>query len=144
MHFTEAATSICSLKKVLTTCGQTNPWVFTMIWLLTINNFIIAQLLPKYWFLKNTSTRMLLTPKFFSEFDCMFCYHKVRILQKGFSHLLFAWSVKRWISLKWWNNHSRDWITNFPSNSRLQLGLAINNIIQKYTRIFKFRLRFYV
>ena len=43
-----------------------------------------------------------------------FSYHKVRMLQKGFSQLFFAWSVKWWVSPKLWNNHSRDWINNFP------------------------------
>ena len=43
LHFTKEATSICSLKKVLTTCGQ-KPLEFSQwLWLLTIINFIIAQ-----------------------------------------------------------------------------------------------------
>ena len=71
-------------------------------------------------FLKNTSTWLLLRSKFYSEFDSMFCLHKIRILQKGFSQLSFTWSVKWWVSLKLWNNHSRDWINNFPFSSRHQ------------------------
>ena len=77
-----------------------------------IANFIIAQPFAKHRFLKNTSAWLLPTSKFFSEFDSMFCYHKVRMLQKGFSQLFFAWSVKWWVSLKLWNNHLRDWINN--------------------------------
>ena len=33
---------------------------------------------------------MLLTSKFFSEFDSEFCTHKVRMFQKGFSQLFFC------------------------------------------------------
>ena len=58
------------------------------------NNVIRAQPFAKHRFLKNTSAWVLLASKFFSEVDSMFCYHKVRILQKGFSQLFFAWSVK--------------------------------------------------
>ena len=50
----------------------------------------------------------------------MFCYHKVRMLQKGFSQLFFAWSVKWSVSLKLWNNHARDWIYNFPKLEMLK------------------------
>ena len=113
LHFTEAATSICSLKKVLTTCDQ-KPLSFKWLCLLTIINFIIAQLFAKHRFLKNTYLWLLLTSKSFSEFDSMFCYHEVRLLKKGFSQLFFVWSVKWWVSLKLWNNYSRDWINNFP------------------------------
>ena len=65
-------------------------------------------------FWKNTSTWLLLRSKFYSNFDSMFCLHKVCIWQKGFSQLSLTWSVKWWVSLILWNNHSRDWINNFP------------------------------
>ena len=114
LHFTEPATRICSLKKVFTTCGQKTLEFFQWLWLLTIINFITEQLFVKHPFLKNTSAWPLLTSKFYSEFDFMFCYHKVCMLQKEFSQLFFAWSEKWWVWLKLWNNHSRDWINNFP------------------------------
>ena len=104
---------------MFTTCGQKTLDFFQWLWLLAIINFIIPQLFAKHWFLKNISEWMLLTSKFFSEFYSMFCYHKFRMLQKGFSHLFFAWSVKWWVSLKLWNNHARDWINNFPVQSIL-------------------------
>ena len=113
LHFMEAATSICSLKKVFTTCRKTLEF-FQWVCLLTIINFIIEQRSAKHPLLKNTSAWLLLTSKFYPESGSMFCYHKVRMLQKGFSQLFFAWSVKWCVSLKLWNNHSRDWINNFP------------------------------
>ena len=50
--------------------------------------------------MKKTSGWLLLTSKFYSGSDSMFCYDKVRMLQKGFSQLFFACSVKWWVSLK--------------------------------------------
>ena len=82
LHFTEVATSIFLLKKVFTTCVQKTIEFFQ--WLFFV----------KHPFLKNTSAWLLLTLKFYSEFDSMFCYHKVRMLQKGFAKVFFAWSVK--------------------------------------------------
>ena len=115
LNATEAATTIYSLKKLFTTCGQKTLEFFQWLWLLSMINFIIAQLFAKHRFLKNISAWLLLTSKFFSEFDSiMFCYHNFHMLQKGFSQLFFAWSIKLWVSLKLWNNHSRDWINNFP------------------------------
>ena len=99
---------------MFTTCDLKTVEFFQWPWRLTIINFIILQLFAKHRFEKNTSAWLLLTSKFFSEFDSMFSYHKVRMLQKGFSQLFFAWSVKWWVSLKLWNNHLRDWINNFP------------------------------
>ena len=84
LHFTEAATRSCSLKKVFTTCGQKTLECFQWLWLLTIINFITEQPFVKHPFLKNTSPWPLLTSKFYYEFDFMFCYHKVRMLQKVF------------------------------------------------------------
>ena len=72
LHFTEAATSICTLKKVFTTCGQKTLEFFQWLWHLTIINFIIGQLFGKHGFLKNICAWLLLTSKFFSEFDSMF------------------------------------------------------------------------
>ena len=108
LHFTEATVSICSLKKVFTTCGQKTLHFFQWLWLLTIINFIIEQLFEEHFWM------LLITSKFYSEIDSMFYYHKVRMLQKEFSQLFFAWSVKWWVLLKLWNNHWRDWINNFP------------------------------
>ena len=105
---------IKGLKKVFTTCCQKTLEFSQWLLLLTIINFIIAQFFAEHRFLKSISARLVLTSKFFFEFDSMFCYHKFRMLQKGFSQLFFAWSVKWWVSLKLWNNHSRDWINNFP------------------------------
>ena len=34
-----------------------------------------------------------------------------------FPVLSFAWSLKWRVSLKLWNNHSRDWINNFPGKT---------------------------
>ena len=99
---------------MLTTCCQKTLEFFQWLWLLTIINFIIAQLFAENRFLQNISARLVLTSKFFFEFDSMFCYHKFRMLQKGFSRLFFAWFVKWWVWLKLWTNHSRDWINNFP------------------------------
>ena len=45
LYFMEEATSICSLKKVFTTCGQKNPWVFSMT--LTFDH---NQLFPQHRF----------------------------------------------------------------------------------------------
>ena len=97
-----------------------NTLFFSRTLILTINNLVIKELVAENRFLKNTSTWLLLRSKFYSEFDSMFCLHKIRILQKGFSQLSFIWSVKWWVSLKLWNNHSRDWINNFPFSSRHQ------------------------
>ena len=69
LHFMEAATSICSLKKVFTTYGQKTLEFFQWLWLLTITHFIVEQLFAKHPFLKNTSAWLLLTSKFYSEFD---------------------------------------------------------------------------
>ena len=88
--------------------------MFQWLWLLTIVKFIITQPFAKHRFLKKISAWLLLTSKFFSQFNSMFCYHNFRMLQKGLSQVLFAWSVKWWVSLKLWNNHPRDWINNFP------------------------------
>ena len=85
---------------MFTTCDLKSVEFFQWPWPLTIINFIIVQLFAKHRFEKNTSAWLLLTSKFFSEFDSMFSYHKVRMLQKGFSQLFFAWSVKWWVSLK--------------------------------------------
>ena len=84
LHFTEAATRSCSLKKVFTTCGQKTLECFQWLWLLTIINFITEQPFVKHPFLKNTSPWPLLTSKFHYEFDFIFCYHKVPMLQKVF------------------------------------------------------------
>ena len=67
LNLTEAVTSFCSLKKVFTTCGQKTLEFFQWLWLLTIINFIIAQLFAKHRFLKNISAWLLLTSKFFCE-----------------------------------------------------------------------------
>ena len=67
LHFTEAAISICSVKKVFTTCSQKNLEFSQWLWLLTIINFIITQLFTKHQFLKNISAWLFLTSKFFSE-----------------------------------------------------------------------------
>ena len=100
---------------MFTTCSQKNLEFFQWLWLLTIINFIIAQLFAKHRFLKNISAWLLVTSNFFSKYDSIvFCYENFRMLQKGFSQLFFAWSIKLWVSLKLWNNHSRDWINNFP------------------------------
>ena len=108
--------SVRYLRKVFTHhLWSKNPLVFSITLILTINNLVIEELFAENRFLKNTSTWLLLRSKFYSEFDSMFCLHKVRILQKGFSQLSFTWSVKWWVSLKLWNNHSRDWINNFPT-----------------------------
>ena len=72
--FTQAATSISSLKKVFTTCGQKNHEFFQWLWLLTIINFIMGQLFAKHQFLKKISAWLLPTSKFFSEFDSIFCW----------------------------------------------------------------------
>ena len=69
LHFTKAATSICLLKKVFTTRLQKTLDFFQWLWLLIIINFIIQQLLAEHWFLKNTYAWLLLTAKFYSEFD---------------------------------------------------------------------------
>ena len=105
-------------KSSLTICHlwSKNPLVFSITLILTINNLVIKELFAENRFLKNTSTWLLQRSKFYSEFDSMFCLHKVRILQKGFSHLSLTWSVKWCVSLKLRNNHSRDWINNFPCN----------------------------
>ena len=84
LHFTEAATRSCSLKKVFTTCGQKTLECFQWLWLLTIINFITEQPFVKHPFLKSTSPWPLLTSKFHYEFDFIFCYHKVPMLQKVF------------------------------------------------------------
>ena len=73
------------LRKVFT--QKKNPLVFSITLILTINK-------TENRFLKNTSTWLLLSSKFYSEFNSMFCLHEVRILQKGFSRLSFTWSVK--------------------------------------------------
>ena len=88
LHFMEAATSICLLKKVFTTRRQKALDFFQWLWLLIIINFIIEQLFAEHRFLKNTYAWLHLTSKFYSE--VMFCYHKIRMLQKGFSQLFFA------------------------------------------------------
>ena len=120
---------------MFTTCGQKNLEFFQWLWLLTIINFIITQLLANHLFLKNISAWLLLTSKFFSEFNSMFCYHKFRMLQKGFSLLFFAWSVKWWVSL----NHPRDWINNFPGireeNHSLQRNHSAIYIFPVYWRL---------
>ena len=64
LHFTEAATRSCSLKKVFTTCGQKTLECFRWLWLLTIINFITEQPFVKHPFLKYTSPCPLLTSKF--------------------------------------------------------------------------------
>ena len=120
---------------MITTCDQ-KPLSFKWLCLLTIINFIMAQLFAKHRFLKNTYLWLLLTSKSFSEFDSMFCYHEVRRLKKGFSQLFFVWSVKWWVSLKLWNNHSRDWINNFIFNGeyltlQLEHGATVTNTAKK-------------
>ena len=113
LHFTEAANSVCLLKKVFTTRRQKALDVFQGLWLLMVINFIIEQIFAEHRFLKNTYAWLLLNVKVLFWIWFMFCYHRVRMLQKGFSQLFFAWSVKSWVSLKLWNNHSRDWVNNF-------------------------------
>ena len=93
LHFMEAATSIWSLKKFFTTCQKTLEF-FQWVWILTIINSFIEQYFAKHPFLKSTSEWLLLTSKFYSEFDSMFSYHKVRMLPKEVFQLFFAWSVK--------------------------------------------------
>ena len=97
--FTEAATKSCSLKKVFTICPlwSKNPLVFSMTLILTMNILTIEELFAEHRFLKNTSAWLLLRSKFYSEYYSMFCLHKVRMLQKGFSQLTFTWSVKWWV-----------------------------------------------
>ena len=68
--------------------------------------------------MKNHSAWLLLRSKLYSESYSVFCLRKVRMLQKGFSQLSFIWSVKWQVSLKLWNNHSRDWINNFTNRHR--------------------------
>ena len=110
-----ASTRNCYLKKVFTHHLVKKLFIFLTNINFTINNLIIEKLFAEKRFLKKTSTWLLLRSKFYSEFDSMICLHKVRTLQKGFSQLSFKWSVKWWVSLKLWNNHSRDWINNFPA-----------------------------
>ena len=109
--------------------------MFQWLWLLTIVKFIITQPFAKHRFLKKISAWLLLTSKFFSQFNSMFCYHKFRMLQKGFSLLFFAWSVKWWVSL----NHPRDWINNFPGireeNHSLQRNHSAIYIFPVYCRL---------
>ena len=69
LHFTEAATSICLLKKVFTTRRQKALDFFQRPWLLIIINFIDEQLFAEHRFLKNTYAWLLLTSKFYSELD---------------------------------------------------------------------------
>ena len=69
LHFMEAATSICLLKKVFTTRRQKALDFFQRPWLLTIINFIDEQLFAEHRFLKNTSAWLLLTSKFHIELD---------------------------------------------------------------------------
>ena len=99
LHFTEAASCICSLKKVINTCVQKTLPFFQWLRLLNIIKFIIKQLFAKNPFLKNTSAWLLLKSKF--------CSYKLRMLQK--------WSVKCLVSLKLWNNLSIVWINNFST-----------------------------
>ena len=115
LHFTEAATSICLLKKVFTTRRQKALDFFQWLWLLIIINFIIEQLFAEHAWL-------LLTSRLYSEFDscsvtikfaCCRRENKLQNVALG-KQLFLAWSVKWWVSLKFWNNHSRDWIKNFP------------------------------
>ena len=119
LHFTEAATSICLLKKVFTTRRQKALDFFQRPWLLIIINFIDEQLFAEHRFLKNTFAWLLL--------------NLIHVLlpqssQKGFSQLFFAWPVKWWVSLKLWNNHSRDWINNFPFKHLWLLGILFNKL----------------
>ena len=69
LHFTEAATSICLLKKVFTTRRQKALDFFQRPWLLIIINFIDEQLFAEHRFLKNTYAWLLLTSKFYSQLD---------------------------------------------------------------------------
>ena len=68
LQFTEAATSICLLKKVFTTRRQKTLELFQWFWLLIIINFIIEQLYAEHRFFKYTYAWLLLTPKLYSEF----------------------------------------------------------------------------
>ena len=71
------------------------------------NDFIIEELFVEHLCMAASKVRILFWIRFYVLF-------KVRMLQKGFSKFSFTWSVKWRLLLKSWNNHSRDWINNFP------------------------------
>ena len=119
LHFTKAATSICLLKRVFTTLPQKTLDFFQWIWLLIIINFIIEQTFAGHRLLKNTYTWLLLTSKFYSEFDSCSVTIKLKFaccrrnFPSCFSHGL-------------WNNEFR-W--NYETITR-EIGLIIFRWIQ--------------
>ena len=70
LDFTEAATSICLLKKVLATRRQKAPEFFQWLWLLIIINLIIEQLFAEYrfYYMTDSNVKILFWIRF------MFCY----------------------------------------------------------------------
>ena len=107
LHFTEAATSICLLKKVFTTRHQKALDFFQRPWLLIIINFIDEQLFAEHRFLKNTYAWLLLTSKFYSELDSCSVTTK-------FAEGIFPVVCKMTSFAEIMKQPHRDWINNFP------------------------------